>query len=385
MKSYFTVNKKYNNDKKRVAIVYNYIHHYRVPIFSLLSQQTDIEYTIYSGTESEISIKKANKKLSIISPSDGGIRWVFLTNLWFFKFILFQKQIIKPSFFFKFDTIIYLGNMYYISTWISALISRLLRKKVIFWTHGYIKEEKNFKGFLRKIFFKIADEILVYGQRAKDILISKGFEKDNIKLIYNSLDFELQRELLPSKKSELNLFKNNNLSIIGFIGRLTKQKKIFQLIEVLNNLKNKNRFNLLIIGDGDEFSNLKKIVESYNLSEYVLFRGSIYDEQINCDLISSMDLLVSPGEVGLTAIHSMTYGTPVITHNKFDKQMPEYEVIVPGLTGDFFDYSNPIESMSSLIPKYYNKREKYSKNCKNTISSNYNPHKQLLIFNKVVI
>ena len=371
--------------KKRVAVVYNYIHHYRVPIFRLLSNESDIQYTIYAGTISEINIKKADIKLSKIPLADGGIRWMPLKNFWIFNFILFQYEIIKPSFFSKYDTVIFLGNMYYISTWISALITRIIGKKVIFWTHGYIKEERNFKGFLRKIFYKIANEILVYGQRAKDILIRKGIDENKIKLIYNSLDYGLQKELTISKKIKTKLFKNSSLSIIGFIGRLTKQKKIHLLIEVLNNLESNNKFNLLIIGDGIESSYLKKLVINYNLSEYVLFKGSIYNEQENCDLISSMDVLVSPGEVGLTAIHSMTYGTPVITHNKFDQQMPEFEVVIPGLTGDFFDYYDPIQSLSVVIPRYYNQRKKYAENCKTIIKEKYNPYKQLSIFNKAVL
>ena len=44
---------------------------------------------------------------------------------------------------------------------------------------------------------------------------------------------------------------------------------------------------------------------------------------------------VSPGNVGLTAIHSLSYGTPVLTHNNFNNQMPEVESIQPGFNGYF--------------------------------------------------
>lgn len=370
--------------KKRVAIVYKYIHHYRIPIFKLLSKFSDIEYSIYAGTTSEIKIKKADIKLSKIIPSEGGIRWVPLKNLWFFKFILFQYEILKPSFYSKFETVIFLGNMYHISTWISAIVSRVLGKKVIFWTHGFIKEEKNLKGFIRKIFYMISNEILVYGSRAKNILISKGFSESKIKLIYNSLNYDFQSKLTP-KKLKKSLFINRKLPIVGFIGRLTKQKKIHQIIETLSIMDGENKFNLLIIGSGQQYSRLNKLVKRYNLESFVHFAGSVYDEQENCNLISSMDVLVSPGEVGLTGVHSMTYGTPVITHNKFENQMPEYEIIKPGLTGDFFEYNDAIQGMKEIIPKYYHQREKYSKNCKDIIKEKYNPKNQLQIFNNIVI
>ena len=368
---------------KKVAIVYSYIHHYRIPIFSLLSSFSEIEYTIYAGKNSEITIRKANTKLSSISPSSGGIRWVILKNIWIYKFILLQYQILKPSFFSKFDSIIFLGNMYYLSTWLSALISRIRGKKVIFWTHGYIREERNLKGLIRKLFYRIPHEILVYGERAKNILISKGFDESKIKIIYNSLDYDLQSKLVPNKLIS-SLFLNKKLPIVGFIGRLTKQKKVNLIIKVLNSIENKYKFNLLVVGDGEEKTVLKKLVESYNLSDFVVFKGSVYNEQLNCDLISSMDVVVSPGEVGLTAIHAMTYGTPVITHNRFEFQMPEFEAIIPEFSGEFFDYDNPIDSMISTIPKFYDNKNKYYKNCKKIIREKYNPNKQLLTFNNIV-
>lgn len=369
---------------KRVAIIYNYIHHYRVPLFNLLSRNKTIDYTIISGRSSEILIKKAAPELAIIKPSKGGINWKIIKNVWFFKRFLFQPHILHPSFFKKFDSFIYLGNMYYLSTWISAIIARVIGRKVIFWTHGFIRDENNFIGFIRSVFYKIPNELLVYGSRAKKILINKGFSAEKVTLIFNSLDFEKQDIFYEKKEIIKDLFVNQNLSIVGFIGRLTRQKKIHLLIELLHSMPKEKKFNLLIIGDGNQLTFLKRMVREFNLCEFVLFRGAVYDERENCNLISMMDVLISPGEVGLTAIHSMTYGTPVITHDRFDKQMPEYEVIIDGVTGDFFDYSNPIPSLKKLLPKYLYKKHKYTYNCRKIIKDKYNKENQMLIFNSLV-
>lgn len=184
--------------KKEVLIIYNYIAHYRIPIFNLLSSSSTHEYTIASGDKTDIPIRIMNPSISITPIKDGGVNWKKINNYWLFKLFLFQPKTIVFSLSSKYDTIIFLGNMYYITTWICALLARLRGKKVIFWTHGYIREEKNFQGFLRKIFCKLANEILVYGQRAKDILIEKRFDERRVSLIYNSLDF----------KSQVNIFKD---------------------------------------------------------------------------------------------------------------------------------------------------------------------------------
>ena len=39
-------------------------------------------------------------------------------------------------------------------------------------------------------------------------------------------------------------------------------------------------------------------------------------------------------------MHSLIYGTPVLTHNKFSLQMPEFEVIKPKISGDYFRYKD---------------------------------------------
>ncbi len=63
--------------------------------------------------------------------------------------------------------------------------------------------------------------------------------------------------------------------------------------------------------------------------------GACYDEEIIGELIFNAQLCVSPGNVGLTAMHSLVYGTPVITHNNFSNQSPEFEAIIDGKTGSF--------------------------------------------------
>ena len=66
------------------------------------------------------------------------------------------------------------------------------------------------------------------------------------------------------------------------------------------------------------------------------FVGEVYSESELCPLIAAADLCVSPGAVGLTVMHALVYGTPVITHDDLDNQKPEFEAIQPGVTGALF-------------------------------------------------
>lgn len=372
---------------KKVLIVYHYIAHYRIPIFNLLSKSEDPNYQIISGLEAEIGIQLADKNLAKLPLVNGGLKWIQIKNYWIFNLFLWQPEVLKFVRKKEYDTIIFLGTMYYISTWLGAVFAKLYGKKVIFWSHGYIKKEKNVKGYIRKLFYSLADEMLVYGQWAKEILIAKGFKNEKIKLIYNSLDYDRQKKIRLEENIDLNLFNKNFLPTFGFIGRITKQKKLHLLIETLDKLvKDKSECNLLIVGEGNELSSLKEMVNKLNLNDFVVFTGASFDELYTSKLLSQIDVVVSPGEVGLTAIHAMSYGIPVITHNRFDMQMPEFESIIPGETGDFFDYDRPIESLALILHRWLfekNKTESREK-CYGMIDNFYNPHAQLRIFNSVV-
>ena len=374
---------------KKVAIIYNYIAHYRIPIFNLLSKDKNVDYTIYAGTKTDIAIRTAPEILEKTPPEIGGLKWKKITNVWFLKYFLWQKGILRLSISKEINTLIFLGNMYYFSTWLAAFVGRLSGKKIIFWTHGYIRNEKNIQGVIRSLFYRLAHEYLVYGNRARDILISKGFNEKRIHLIYNSLDYDEQVRIRKHSQrlNKLDLFKNPDLPIAGFIGRLTSQKKIEVLIESFARLiKQGNLANLLIIGDGQKRNELQERVRKHEITDYVLFYGECFDEKKIYQLMNLMNVVVSPGEVGLTAIHSLTYGIPVLTHNKFDKQMPEYEVIKAGETGDFFEFDSPIESLTPLLKKWMFeiKKNDIKPNCFEIIEKYYNPHVQKNIFNTVV-
>ena len=124
---------------------------------------------------------------------------------------------------------------------------------------------------------------------------------------------------------------------IIFIGRLTKVKKIDMLINVINKLNESNLiYDLKIIGDGPEKTYLQSISSKGVEKGYINFLGSLYDEKKIAKLLYNSDLCVSPGNVGLTCIHSLSYGTPVCTHNNFFNQMPESEIITDGKKMEFF-------------------------------------------------
>ena len=97
-------------------------------------------------------------------------------------------------------------------------------------------------------------------------------------------------------------------------------------------------------------------------------------------MIYNADLCVSPGNVGLTAMHSLAYGTPVITHNDFGHQMPEFEAIHEGINGTFFKEGN-VESLAESIVQWSEekkeKRDEVRHACYEEIDTQWTPDFQI--------
>lgn len=384
---------------KKAAIIYHYIALYRLPIFQELMKSDLVEYSIYSGKTSDINIEKIDEALSTRSIDDGGLRWSFFKNKWVFKKqILWQHGVINLVLKNNHDSYIFLGSPYHISTWIAALIARFQRKKVYFWMHGVYKDKLGLIDYVKLyVFYKIAHGFFLYGNRSKSIINYHRIKRpENIHVIYNSLDYKKcinyrkHFNLSGIHEFRLKYFNETNVPVIVFIGRLNKIKRIDMLLKAQSILKikyNKIFFNLLIIGDGSEKNSLINLALDLELINNVVFLGAIYEEKINSYCLMNSDLCVTPGEVGLTAIHSLSYGTPVISHNNLDIQMPEVEAIVSGISGDLYKY-NEIQSLVDTIDKWLtdnpSKNEKVMQQCFDIIDSYYNPVYQSKIFNSVL-
>jgi glycosyltransferase involved in cell wall biosynthesis len=377
-----------------IAIVYPYLAHYRYPIFCELCNSKDYKFRIISGVETDVNLKTLDPKYAHIPIEEGGLTWEFVKNVWLLnKRLLWQNGLISKCLKNDFDAYIFFGNAKFITTWICASILRIKGKKIYFWTHGVRKKERGIKSFFRVLFYKLAHGLFLYGNYAAQIIEEKGFSKNNLHVIYNSLDYRNQLKLrnLLSKDSLENIrskfFEDPLLPQIIFIGRIIKEKKIDQLIEAVKILRDEHfMVNILLVGEGEEEKMLKELVTNYKLDKNVLFYGPSYNEGDNYNLIAGSDVCISPGGVGLNAIHSLTYGTPVITHNIFCKQGPEFEAIEPGVTGDFFEIDNTYE-LSRTIKNWFiknNDREKIRFKCYKIIDERYNPFYQYKIICEVL-
>jgi glycosyltransferase involved in cell wall biosynthesis len=284
--------------------------------------------------------------------------------------------------------VILIGNPNYLQTWVAAAIAKMLGKKVFFWTHGWLKKEHPVKKAIRNTYFSLADGVLVYGDRAVRLAEEFGFPRKKVYPIYNSLDFDAMEEIFERLEKEYSndtaihagrssLTEWPRQPILICTARLTPVCRFDLLIEAMAILESRGTpCSLLLVGDGPERERLEGLAK--RLKAKVRFLGAIYDEAALAPLIYLSDVTVSPGKVGLTAMHSLGYGTPVITHGDMDAQMPEVEAITPNENGDFFKAGDAAD-LAETIAKWLlidRNRADLRKKCRAPIIDRYNPAAQ---------
>ena len=368
---------------KQVLLFTNIFPHYRRSLWEKLINCKDFNIEIYYDNKDYIEIKNLAKN-SIFKSKYGSLNYI--KNLYFLdKILLWQSGVIFRCIFKKYDTIIFLGEFTCLSTWLGSLIGKIKKKKIIFWGHGLYGNESLLKKIIRILFLKLASHNLVYEKRSKKLLTDSGIDANKISVIFNSIDYQKQKEIYK-KLEKSNPFKifENKYPTLFFVGRLTPQKKIDMLINAVKKINEKFDVNLLIVGAGPSLKSLKLLAENLINQKKCIFFGECMDEKILSKLIYNSDLTVSPGNVGLTAIHSLSYGPPVCTHSNFSNQMPEAECIREGDNGFFF-HENDINSLEKKIYDWLRNGKRFNRDeVRNVIDKYYNENYQIKIITKVV-
>jgi glycosyltransferase involved in cell wall biosynthesis len=372
------------SEDMKLCFVLNFAPHYRKEIYLLIEKE--LKATFYFADD---TLAKNLKKIDYGVFQNKPIELKFVRLFKNFNWIKGMAQLPLSNSYNKF---VVTGEPFCLSSWLMLFVARFKKKQVYAWTHGMHGNEVGVKKLFKILYFKLFSGIFLYGDYARKLMIGHGFAPEKMNTIFNSLHYSIQLNLRKELSLEINFaqYFKKDLPVIIFIGRLRPQKKIPLLFEALNYSIRQFGvpFNIFLIGDGSEHDFLKQIVNKLSICDYVFFYGECYDEVVIANFIYNADLCVSPGEIGLTAVHTLGYGTPVITHNNFSDQMPEFEAIIDGLNGSFFD-QNDSSSLATVINDWLNNHPKksndLSQECFKVIDERYNPFYQINIFKRVLV
>lgn len=336
------------NNKPQVTLVLNIAPHYREPIFKLIESTWRCRW-IFGENKTDIPSCHTDQldDVTFLPIARGKF------NTWWLRGL---TKVLRKN---KSEITILTGEIKFLGSW-RVMLSNALRRKskrtrIYLWSHGWDGTERGLRRWFYRLYFGMADGVLLYGNRSRDIAEKEGIPHDKITVIHNSLDHKKFLDIRNKTSGSVAksvfspLFKNPELPVLVYIGRLSLVKKISQLLEAVAILKDRGcETNVLIIGDGPDREILQSIATENGLNDSVFFSGAKYGLKSTASWIYHAGVCVSPGHIGLTAIHSLELGTPVVTHSDMTSQAPEVESITEGITGHFFEKDN-IEDLARAI------------------------------------
>ena len=201
-----------------------------------------------------------------------------------------------------------------------------------------------FRRFFWTLFSKNVHIVTCPTQSTLQKLIKlKIFPKEKLKLLYDPI---LKVNFINIKKREKidHRFLNNNY--ILSIGRLTKQKNFFLLINAFKEIKKEYpKLKLIILGEGEDRRKLEKLIEDLSLTSSVFLEGyktNIFNYLYHCECYISPSLYEDPG---FSLIESGFLNKFVIAA---DSNTGPSEILNDSKNGFLFENNNKI----SLINQY---------------------------------
>lgn len=158
-------------------------------------------------------------------------------------------------------------------------------------------------------------------------------------------------------------YRNRSELKVIFIGRLNNKSNYKLLLELAQRLSHV-KIKFYIIGEAEDM-----LVEP---SSNITLLGPLFSEHEISKYMNASDISIYPGAAGLSVIHALCYGVPVIVHDDPRGHNPEANKVVPGFNGLVFK-KNDVVSLTLTLLQLYNDRKllKLLKmNCRTFINSN---------------
>ena len=230
----------------KLCLIFNFAPHYRRSIYQLIDQTWDCDWYFGSNRSDIKTLDLSVLRRAITVPRKAFMREPFYR----------LKGVSALAGDRTYDRYLVIGEPYCMSAWGVMLRLRLFhpKKRVYLWSHGYYGRESFVKRVLKRLFFKLAHTVFLYGDYARDLMIQAGFKAEKLVVVHNSLQYDQQlqfRNELDNRHSSDLEFGERGHNLI-FIGRLTRSKRLDLLLEAMSQLQKQGvRTYLTVVGDGE--------------------------------------------------------------------------------------------------------------------------------------
>lgn len=301
-------------------------------------------------------------------------------------------------------------DIVHVHTPVAAVLGRVAAKlakvkTIIYTAHGfYFHEGMSKKQY--KVFYNIEKYVgrfltdYIFTQSEEDFILAEegNFlsrqKRKNYLHISNGIDLTNRFNLKRFNSSiKDNIIKEHNISkdtmIVSFIGRMVKEKGIFDLIEAMKLLEDYKDIHLFAMGglsESERDKSLKGFLENVSDIKNVTFTGKIENVE---DYLFASDIFVLPSyREGMprSIIEAMSMKNAIIATNIRGSR----EEVIPNFNGYLVDLKSPFQ-IKNFILVLYNNREKLQEFQKNSLTRTHQLYnekdvveKQVRVFKEVI-
>jgi glycosyltransferase involved in cell wall biosynthesis len=306
---------------------------YKVPYYLALSRRPGMDLTVVYGTadlpnaEVPEGLKVVYRKLTALP----GKLW------WDGEY----KKLLKRG---AYDAISLSWNTRQL-----ALLPSMIKAKrngigVVLWGHGYSKNEGAIRSWVRKRIALLADAVVTYTPSVAKRYVEDGMPAEKVYCALNSLDqTEIQAARLrwSDDTDRLEAWKRENAigdgPVLLFVSRLFEPNRTDLLIEAASKLRQRHPGIIVaIVGKGPDHDRLVRVTNDLGMADHVRFLGAIYSEEHLAPWFLVSKAFCYPRNIGLSILHAMGYGLPVVTCDHIPSHNPEIDALKDGENGLFY-------------------------------------------------
>ena len=304
--------------KTRVVILTDIIAPYRIPVFNALARREEVDLHVIFLSETDVSIREwriYSEEIQFSHEILRSWRWhVGKGNL------LFNRGLSRALKRFSPGSVI-CGGYNHLAFWQALRWGKRHHVKFLLWTESNKHDSRTARRWteaLKAYYLRNCDGFVVPGKASSEYLLSIGAPAASIVTAPNAVDNNLYARESGKIRSESSAFReklNLPTRFILFVGRLVREKGVFELLEAYAELDSslRSQVGLIFAGNGQSRAALSSRAATISPGT-IRFTGFLHREDLP-GLYALADALVLPTHSdpwGLVVNEAMACGLPIM-------------------------------------------------------------------------
>ena len=157
--------------KTKVCIISIIASHYRKLIYQLLDREFDTTFIFGQNktTVKELDLTLLHNTNKVRNRTIGPMYYQPKTS-----------GMVKEC-----DIIINDLGIFCLTSWLIMILAKFRHQKMITWGHGWYGRENWGKRLLKRMYYTLTDDNLIYGNYAKDLMVENGIPDRKLHVIHN--------------------------------------------------------------------------------------------------------------------------------------------------------------------------------------------------------